>query len=322
MRSKLYILVLSILLLAGLSIAETTMKLERVQQMKASDLDVLSAVWSPDGSMLALTQANSRGIYLMDAVSGQVETITEEVAAGYRFAWSADGRQIAYKATVDPAAALKAVKLVDLRTGQITPLSQQSTDVGVPSLLPDGRFGFTFEGAFLIVDAEGRVLETIPDIASNVATVSHDGQWILYNDRQDRIWAHHLTDGERFQATPDGRRFFNPVWSPTEPVAIVNELGGSFHLLDLQGANLLPLDNGNHYVWSADGRSILYDVTEDDGYNITAADIYVINRDGTGRAALTATAQELEMYPSCSRTDRIAFSQPDGSVFTALMVAQ
>jgi hypothetical protein len=136
------------------------------------------------------------------------------------------------------------------------------------------------------------------------------------------MWAYHLTDGERFQATPDGRRFFNPVWSPTEAVAIVNELGGSFHLLDLEDGNLLPLDNGNHYTWSADGQRIAYDVTEDDGYNITAADIYVINKDGSGKTALTATVQELEMYPCWSRTDRIAFSQPDGSVFTALMVVQ
>jgi len=321
MRYASFTIVPALLILSGLATAETAVKLDASQAVKAADMDVLSAVWSPDGSALALTEAKHTGIFLMDALTGEITTVTEEASAGYRLAWSPDGRFIAYKALVDPEAVQKTVKLADLRTGDIRQISVVSTDVGVPTWLPDGRIGYTYEGNFLIVDIQGHIDQTIPDVACNVATVSQDGQWLLYNDSQDRLWAYHLTDGERFQATPDQRRFFNPVWSPTEPVAIVDELGGPFYLLEILTGTLRALDDGNHYAWSPEGQRIVYDITADDGHVITSADIYLINQDGTGKTALTVTSDELEMHPSWSPQNRIAYSQPDGRAFIAQLVA-
>ncbi len=322
MRFTMLAAIMAVLLLAIPALAEQAVKLEAIQQIKTTDLDILTAVWSPDGSVLALTEAKHAGIYLMDPATGQITTVTDEAQAGYRFAWSPDGRQIAYKALVDAEIMTKTVKLADLESGRTRQISAVSNDVGVPAWFPDGRLGYTYEGRFLIVDRSGTILETIADIGSNVTAVSSDGHWLLYNDRDDRLWACHLIDGERFQATPDGGRFFNPVWSPTEPVAVVNELGGPFYLLDFVAGSLTPLDDGNHYAWSPDGQRIIYDITEDDGHTITAADIYTIQRNGTGRTALTATGEALEMYPSWSATDRIAFSQPDGETFTARLAIQ
>jgi len=319
MRFKLFTLALAIALTAGAAHAG---QLSQVQQLKAPGFDILTAVWSPDGSALAMTKAKYQGIYLMDVSTGQIATITEEASAGYRFSWSPDGRHIAYKALVNPEASLKAIKILDLETGEAKTIGEQSNQVGVPSWFPDGRVGFTFQENFLIMDDQGNVLETIPEITSNVTAVSSDGQWLLYNDPQDRIWAYHLTDGERFQVTPDGRRFFDPVWSPTEPVVIVNELGGGFYLLDVIQGTMALLDDGNHYAWSPDGQRVVYDITEDDGHYITAADIYVINKDGTGKAALTDTVEELEMHPVWSRDDRIVYSHLDGQLFVAQLTAQ
>jgi len=323
MRFKPFVFTIMILALsAGLARGEQTLKLEAARPVAAGDLDVLTAVWSPDGAALALTGPKHAGIHLMDVSTGQMSTLTDEAQAGYRFAWSPDGRQIAYKALVDEGLMTRAVKLADLENGQIRTISGVAHEVGVPVWFPDGRLGFTYRGDFLITDRSGAVLETVPGISSNVAAVSSDGQWLLYNDRDDRMWACHLTDGERFQATPDGRRFFNPVWSPADPVAVVNELGGPFYLLDITTGALTELDDGNHYAWSPDGERIIYDVTEDDGYHITAAEIYTIRPDGTGRTALTATEARLEMYPSWSVTDRIVFSDPDGSTYTAQLTIQ
>ena len=322
MRFKPFIFIMVLTLSAATALGEQTMKLEAVRPMAAGELDVLTAVWSPDGATLALTGPKHTGIQLMDVSTGRMTTLTDEAQAGYRLAWSPDGRQIAYKALVDDRLMTKAVRLADLESGQIQTISGVANEVGVPVWFPDGRLGFTYRGEFLITDRSGAVLETIPGISSNVAAVSADGQWLLYNDRDDRMWAYHLTDGERFQATPDGMRFFNPVWSPAEPVVVVNELGGPFYLLDIVAGALTELDDGNHYAWSPDGQSIIYDVTEDDGYRITAAEIYTILPDGTGRTALTATGARLEMYPSWSVTDRVVFSDPDGFAYTAQLAIQ
>lgn len=322
MRFTSFMCIMVLILPAGMASGEETLELEAVRQMAAGGLDVLTAAWSPDGSRLVLTGPKHTGIHLMDVSTGQITTLTDEAQAGYRFAWSPDGGRIAYKALIDEGIMTKAVKLADPDNGQIRTISEVSTDVGVPVWFPDGRIGFTYQGDFLIVDDAGTITETIPDIGSNVATVSHDGRWLLYNDRDDRMWAYHLTDGERFQATPDGRRFFNPVWSPTDAVAVINELGGPFYLLDITAGTLTELDDGNHYAWSPDGGRIIYDVTEDDGYHITAAEIHTILPDGSGRTALTATVARLEMYPSWSVNDRVVFTEPDGSTYTARLAIQ
>lgn len=323
MRSTPFVFIILVLALwAGPAAGEQILELEAVRQTATGAVDVLSAVWSPDGAVLALTGAKHAGIHLMDVSTGRVTILTDEAQAGYRLAWSPDGRQIAYKALVDDELMTKVVKLADLESGEIRTVSGVANDVGVPTWFPDGRLGFTYQGDFLITDRSGAVLETIAGIGSNVAAVSSDGQWLLYNDRDDRIWACHLTDGERFQATPDGRRFFNPVWSPAEPVAVINELGGPFYLLDIAAGTLTELDDGNHYAWSPDGARIIYDVTEDDGYHITAAEIYTILPDGSGRTALTATEARLEMYPSWSSTGRIAFTEPDGAAYTAQLTIE
>ena len=274
MRFKPFILIMVLALSAGPAGGEQSLKLEAVRPMPAGDLDMLAAVWSPDGAALALTGAKFAGIYLLDMATGRMTTLTDEAQAGYRFSWSPDGRQIAYKALVDEQMMTKVVRLADIESGQVQTVSGVANDVGVPTWFPDGRLGFTYQGDFLITDRSGAVLETISGIGSNVAAVSSDGQWLLYNDGEDRMWTCHLTDGERLQATPDGQRFFNPVWSPTEAVAVINELGGPFYLLDIISGALTELDDGNHYTWSPDGQRIIYDLTADDGYRITAAEIY------------------------------------------------
>jgi len=322
MRFKPFILIMVLALSAGPAGGDQSLKLEAVRPMPAGDLDMLAAVWSPDGAALALTGAKFAGIYLLDMATGRMTTLTDEAQAGYRFSWSPDGRQIAYKALVDEQMMTKVVRLADIESGQVQTVSGVANDVGVPTWFPDGRLGFTYQGDFLITDRSGAVLETISGIGSNVAAVSSDGQWLLYNDGEDRMWTCHLTDGERLQATPDGQRFFNPVWSPTEAVAVINELGGPFYLLDIISGALTELDDGNHYTWSPDGQRIIYDLTADDGYRITAAEIYTILPDGTGRTALTATEDRLEMYPSWSVFDRIVFSEPDGNSFTAQLAIQ
>ena len=172
MRVRTLAAVLVLLLSAGPAVGEQTIRLEAARALPAGDLDVLAAVWSPDGGTLALTGAKHAGIHLLDVSSGRVTTLTDEAQAGYRFAWSPDGRQIAYKALVDEQLMTKIVKLADLESGQIQAVSGVAADVGVPTWFPDGRLGFTYQGEFLIVDPSGEVLESISGIGSNVAAVS------------------------------------------------------------------------------------------------------------------------------------------------------
>ena len=55
-------------------------------------------------------------------------------------------------------------------------------------------------------------------------------------------------------------------------------------VVNIDGSNLTDLGKGNRPKWSSDSKKIIYMITEDNGHEFTASDIYTINADGTGRA--------------------------------------
>ena len=53
--------------------------------------------WSPDGRNIAFTQAKFVGIEVMNSDGSQRRVLTDELGAGYKFSWSADSKEIAYR---------------------------------------------------------------------------------------------------------------------------------------------------------------------------------------------------------------------------------
>ena len=69
--------------------------------------------------------------------------------------------------------------------------------------------------------------------------------------------------------------------------------------------------------WSSNSKNIIYTISQDDGYNYTASDIFVINTDGTQKTNITNTDDVIEMNP-CFAPDgkSIVFDViNDGSIY-------
>jgi Tol biopolymer transport system component len=163
----------------------------------------------------------------------------------------------------------------------------------------------------------------LPTPTQELPTPLPAGQWLAFETKRGR-----LGDYEIFGVTTDGSRLANltnswaddtsPVWSPDgRRIAFVSlrdtPLGkwglapGSLYLMDFDpvagvAGDLFRLTDGTNHdgwpTWSPDGRRIAFHSGSDG-----ERDIWVINRDGSGRTQLTDSRGD-DAYPAWS---------PDGS---------
>ena len=250
-------------------------------------------VWSPDGKWIAVTKAKYTGIYLVDP-SGKDTTIrelTSESAAGWGFLWSLDGQVITYRA-VDwgPSKGGRTYKTVDVKTGEKRVLSPDSLKLrGTRATVLDSRSGAT----------------------------------AAYLDDSLRLWVE--VGGKQRLLTEDGE-YLDHLVSPDQTAIVAKKSGGNMYVFELgdssRAVTRVDLGRGETPAWSPDGKRILFFVGRDDGHEYTWAELFLVNRDGTGRKQLTNTPGVLEIQPSWSPDGtRVAYRDArSGTVYVAELV--
>lgn len=84
------------------------------------------------------------------------------------------------------------------------------------------------------------------------------------------------------QLTPDTERAAFPILSPDgKKVAYISFSAGKIIVMNIDGSGKVQVDSGENPSWSFDSSKIVYNLTKEDQYNITASDIYVVNADGS-----------------------------------------
>jgi hypothetical protein len=143
------------------------------------------------------------------------------------------------------------------------------------------------------------------DIPLAVVVVREDQLVLLDGD-------HPLTHGED--------RFFDPVVSPDGRYVAVVGMNSGIHVIDLQTRLAVAHGGrGTHPAWSPDSGWVVFERTEDDGMQVTGADLWALPLDGGEATALTTTLDTQETHPAISLDGaRIAFVR-DGAIWTAAL---
>lgn len=113
-----------------------------------------------------------------------------------------------------------------------------------------------------------------------------------------------------------GDRFFGAVVSPDGDKVVFQGLTTGLHLYVRSTGTLRHIGPGTAPAWSPDGTRLAYEVTEDDGHDIVAAELYVYEVAADRVSAITTTDRVVERRPSFSPDGAsIAFDDNTGGIF-------
>ncbi|MDQ3370130.1 MAG: hypothetical protein M3680_32330 [Myxococcota bacterium] len=113
-----------------------------------------------------------------------------------------------------------------------------------------------------------------------------------------------------------GDRFFGAVVAPDGDQVLFQGLTTGLHLYVRSTGTLRHIGPGTAPAWSPDSKRVAFEVTEDDGHDIIASELYVYDVARDRVEPVTATDAVIERRPSFSPTgERIAFDDNTGGIF-------
>lgn len=91
---KKHLLLVLTVCMAGLTATAHPRSASQPIKLIESQTGLMAPVWSPTGDKIAVTTDNYKGILVANADGSAIKTVTTANGAGYKMAWSSDGKQI------------------------------------------------------------------------------------------------------------------------------------------------------------------------------------------------------------------------------------
>jgi Tol biopolymer transport system component len=273
------------------------------------DDPVMNPIFSPDGNKIAYTQAGYKGILVYDINSKSSTQITDEDAAGFAFKWSSDSKSVLSRvAKYENNRRYNAVKVFDVDSKQSTQLTEYRT---MMPFLPEWSDG---DSKVILPTKTGVEIFNSGKQKRSTSLKPEINAFV----KSDKIVTRNaVLETEKIIEPLRDAQIINLVTSPDKDKVLFEIMGGNMYSMKIDGTDLTDLGKGNRPRWSSDSKKIIYMVTEDDGHNYTASDIYIINDNGTQKKNITSTGDLIEMNP-CFAPDgkSIVFDVAnDGSIY-------
>lgn len=257
---------------------------------------------SPDGRFLAFTGPSFEGLWLLNLETGAAFRLTDQRGAGFRPAWSPDGRSLAYRATVGSS-----------NPHQIIAVAHPDGVVEVASPLLDGvslPFWRDLELGFVLPGPDEPRLRTVgppePARATRAVPAATPEGRLFFLNRGAAVKA--------LDAPPD-KVFFLPSPSPDGRLFICECLDGHLYLGSTEGGALRDLGPGSYPSFVRDGTALLFERTRDDGHQLTGGDLYLMDLQTLAARALTETADRIERQPAMAGDGHTVYFEADGRIF-------
>lgn len=254
----------------------------------------MAPAFSPDRNNIAVTSARYTGLWVIDIETNAISQITDEDGAGFGYSWSDDSRALLARVSrYENQRRLTAVKIFDIdRNVEHTVVDYRRGISGVP------QWNSTYNGV-LIQTRERLELFDAPGYRQPDRIDNDRDRMIITNGASIATASVDARDIREIDPFP-GEQYLNVAISPDGKKIAFEVLGGNMYAMNSDGSNSIDLGRGYRPQWSPDSEFIVYMITEDDGHNYTASDIYSIRFDGTDRTRLTDDPNRLYMNPSWS----------------------
>jgi WD40 repeat protein len=253
-------------------------------------------------SELILSGPKYEGIYLFDVKANSVKKLYEGNA--YKLALSPARDRIVYRD-------YNKVKLLHF-DGTERVVAEQPEKVGFPVWVDDTLIAYAYNGEILIVDTLGNLKHSISGVRSYYIDYSPKAKMFAFQE-DDQIY---LIDwsGNKKKISVEGT-CFAPIFSPDGFYVAYNEMSKGIYLYNLNLNENFYVSKGSNPCFSSDGSLIAFNISQDDGHNITASEIYIYSVSGKIANKITNTKEISEIRPMFSPDGkRIYFCSPEGQV--------
>jgi hypothetical protein len=255
-----------------------------------------SPVPSPDGEWLAFAPEGYRGLHLLELSSGKVVTLSRAAGSGFRPAWSADGKSVAFRTKIDAVGGGLRIVVGHL-DGSTETASPILPSISLPRWNGDELLFERFDGASPETARVGPGSKRVLPPPFPVATP--EGRLLLAGKL--------LGDPEKV--------YFLPVVSADGERFVVECLDGHLYLGRTGGERLEELGIGSHPSFVGGGEAILFERTGDDGHALTSGDLWLLDLASRKAEALTDSADRIERRPASGGDGKTIWWEEDGKIF-------
>jgi Tol biopolymer transport system component len=258
---------------------------------------------SPDGRWLAFTTSDYRGIYLQDLGSRQITRLNDEPGAGYRFAWAPDSSGLAYRKRSGPSR----LSIVFVHTdGTEESASALLPSVSTPFFVGSDLVFFRFDESGPVEMRSGPTATAQGGPPSPVAVTPHGRLWL-----QD-------SRGAWRERESDPRVYYNPILTQDRRRFVVECLDGHMYMGEAGKDGLRDLGPGSYPSFVTFDRSLLFERTSDNGHQLTAGDLYLMDLESGAVTPLTETPDVIERRPAMSSDGQAVFFEASGNLYEGI----
>ncbi len=233
------------------------------------------------------------GLYLLSG--NDVEKIVESPNCGKFYSVDADGNLLGYKKIREDGSQTPAI--YDLRSGKITEVWEKGDKCGQVSFAKGGIYAFMVDKQLVVIRDEKAEIYDIGHY-SNIAPVSADLNYVVFNDLSDNLWLYNLLKGDKRKITDKGGYFY-PEWAENGKRFVYRSFTGDLLVYDIETGSTYELGTGDNPTWNSDGEYLIFDRKVITDMTLEGSDIYISKFDGTELKRLTAGKENL-MEPTFS----------------------
>lgn len=205
---------------------------------------------------------------------------------------------------------LRGLYVVSLAGGAVRPLVDDAEAGVLARWTSDGSVTYRAPRAGarrdLVVDRTGTV-RTVATAAAPLAFASDDRMYVSRAGRLIEIGT--------------GDRFYGAIVAPDGDHVVFSGLATGLYVYTRSTGALVRVGPGTAPAWSPDSKRLVFELTEDDGHDILASDLYLYDVASDRVSQLTTTERVIERRPSFSPTGTsIAYDDNAGGVYVAKVV--